>query len=83
MAMKQLSTILFTFFCVNVFAQNIGIGTTIPTDQLHTTGTVRFQKYSGPTTRMVQIDSSGRLVATAAGAIFSNTSPQAITDNGQ
>jgi hypothetical protein len=29
--MKQLLTILFLFFCVNAFAQNIGIGETAPT----------------------------------------------------
>jgi hypothetical protein len=32
--MKQLITILFLFFCVNVFAQNVGIGTSIPTKPL-------------------------------------------------
>jgi subtilisin-like proprotein convertase family protein/uncharacterized protein YaiE (UPF0345 family) len=80
--MKQLITLLAVLFSATANAQNVGIGTTTPTDQLHTTGSVRFQKYTGPTTRLAQIDSSGRLVATAAGAVFSNTSPQAISDNG-
>ena len=80
--MKQLFTLLTLIFTATTFAQNVGIGTTTPTDQLHTTGNVRLQKYSGATTRLVQIDSSGRLVATAAGAVFSNSTPQAISDNG-
>ncbi len=80
--MKQLFIIIIVLFSVNVFAQNVGIGTTAPTDQLHTTGAVRLQKYGGPTTRLLQIDSAGRLVATSAGAIFSNVSPFAISDNG-
>ena len=80
--MKQLITILFLFFCATSFAQNVGIGTTAPTDQLHTTGAVRLQKYVGATTRLLQIDSSGRLIATSAGAVFSNSTLQAITDNG-
>jgi subtilisin-like proprotein convertase family protein len=80
--MKQSLTLLAVLFSATTFAQNVGIGTPTPTDQLHTTGSVRFQKYTGPTTRLAQIDSSGRLIATAAGAVFSNTTPQAITDNG-
>jgi subtilisin-like proprotein convertase family protein len=80
--MKQSLTLLTVLFSATTFAQNVGIGTTIPTDQFHTTGSVRFQKYTGPTTRLAQIDSSGRLVATSAGAVFSNTTPQSITDNG-
>ena len=83
MVMKK-PTLLTIAIASTIFAnaQNVGIGTTTPTDQLHTTGGVRLQKYSGPTTRMLQIDSSGRIVATAAGAVFANTTPQAITDNG-
>jgi subtilisin-like proprotein convertase family protein len=80
--MKQLITLLAVFFSAISFGQNVGIGITTPTDQLHTTGSVRLQKYAGPTTRLLQIDSSGRIVATAAGTVFSNSSPQAISDNG-
>lgn len=42
--------------------QNVGIGTNIPTDQLHTTGTVRFQNYSGTGNRIVQLDPEGKMV---------------------
>lgn len=80
--MKKNFAILFILFSTNCMAQNVGIGTTTPTDQLHTTGTVRLQKYTGATTRLLQIDSSGRLVATSAGAVFSNNTAQAINDNG-
>ncbi len=80
--MKLFFTTITFFVSATTFAQNVGIGTQTPTDQLHTTGSVRLQKYTGATTRLLQIDSSGRLIATAAGSVFSNTSPQAITDNG-
>ena len=73
---------LLALFAFNASAQNVGIGTLTPSDQLHTTGTVRFEKYKAPTTRMMQIDSSGRLVVTAAGAVASNTTAQAMADNG-
>ena len=65
--------IFLTFLWFDVQAQNVGIGTPTPSDQLHTTGTVRFEKYRGANTRMMQIDSSGRLVVTAAGAVSLNT----------
>ncbi len=77
-----IATIIATVICISVKAQNIGIGTTTPTDQLHTTGTVRLQNYNGKTTRLLQIDSSGRLIATAAGNVFSNGNAQTISDNG-
>ena len=61
-------------------AQNIGIGTASPTDQLHTTGTVRFEGYRGNTIRPVQLDSSGRMIVT--GAVFSTSPAGVITDAG-
>ncbi len=73
---------LLTTFAFAASAQNVGIGTPTPSDQLHTTGTVRFEKYRGPATRMIQIDSSGRLVVTAAGAVSLNPIAYAIPDNG-
>ncbi len=79
---KFIATLFVTFICISVQAQNVGIGTITPTDQLHTTGTVRLQNYNGKTTRLLQIDSSGRLVATAAGSVFSNSNALAISDNG-
>ena len=80
--MKSILTLIFCSFLLISQAQNVGIGTTTPTDQLHTTGSVRLQKYSGGSTRLVQIDSSGRLIATGAGAVFANNTIQAINDNG-
>lgn len=61
---------------------NVGIGTPTPSDQLHTTGTVRFQKYSGAGTRLVEVDSAGRLVAARDEAVYSNPSPLSIPDAG-
>ena len=63
-------------------AQNVGIGTITPTDQLHTTGTVRFEGYKGPGNRLVQIDSAGRMIVTGAGEIFGSTTSVAIPNNG-
>lgn len=59
---------------------SVGIGTTAPSDQLHTTGSVRFEKYSGTGTRLVQADDSGRLVISPAGATFSNNTAYSIPD---
>ena len=81
--MKHLQLLsLLTIFAFSASAQNVGIGTPTPSDQLHTTGTVRFENYKGANTRIVQMDSSGRLVVTAAGALFLNNTDQAIPDNG-
>ena len=66
-------------------AQNVGIGTIAPTDQLHTTGTVRLQNYSTNTTaglRLMQMDTSGRLVVSGGGAVFTNATVTPIPDNG-
>jgi len=40
---------------------NLGIGTTSPTAQLHTTGSVRFQNLSGSVTRNLVVSSNGTL----------------------
>ncbi len=61
---------------------NVGIGTPTPSDQLHTTGTVRFQKYSGVGNRLVQVDSAGRLTVARDEAVFENTAPLSIPDAG-
>ena len=81
--MKYLQLLsLLALFAFNASAQNVGIGTPTPSDQLHTTGTVRFENYKGTNTRLMQIDSSGRLVVTAAGSVYINNTPQSIPDNG-
>ena len=62
--MKQkLLVVLMCIATLKMQAQNVGIGTAIPTDQLHTTGTIRFQNYGSNGTRVLQIDSAGRIVA--------------------
>ncbi len=61
---------------------NVGIGTTTPTDPLHTTGTVRHQGYSGLGTRLLYIDSAGRLATAPTGSFFSNNTRDTIPDNG-
>ena len=81
--MRYALLMIFTFFSfVDALAQNVGIGTTTPSDQLHTTGTVRFENYKGANTRMVQMDTAGRLVVTPAGIVISNATAQVIPDNG-
>ncbi len=81
--MKHLQLLsLFAFSAFTTTAQNVGIGTPTPTDQLHTTGTVRFENYKGANMRIVQMDATGRLVVPPAGALFLNNTAQAIPDNG-
>lgn len=63
-------------------AQNVGIGTTTPTDQFHTTGSVRFEKYKGTGVRPLQVDDSGRVVVASAGAVYTNATALSIPDNG-
>ena len=63
-------------------AQNVGIGTIAPTDQLHTTGTVRFQNYSGIGSRILYLDSAGRIAPPPPGNLYSNTTRYSIPDNG-
>lgn len=79
---KKLLLLCLASATTAAFGQNTGIGTILPTDQLHTTGTVRFQGYAGPGTRLVQIDTAGRLLVTGAGPVFSNSSVISIPDNG-
>ena len=80
--MKQFLIFVFTLTCFTAAAQNnVGIGTVSPTDQLHTTGTVRFQNYTGIGTRLMYVDSSGHLT-TPVGTISNNNTIQAIPDNG-
>lgn len=57
---------------------NIGIGTTLPTQQLHTTEGVRFQKYSGHSTRTLLVDSLGNLKASSDDTINTHTSTASV-----
>lgn len=80
-----LSSLVALGLCVNVMAQNVGIGTTTPSDQLHTTGSVRFQNLSGTGDRQLMVDTAGRLKIGSQGTVFrSNASNSNITipDNG-
>jgi Secretion system C-terminal sorting domain len=49
-------------------SNNIGIGTSAPSHQLHTTGSVRFQNLTGTGNRLLQTDATGLLAPIAAGA---------------
>lgn len=78
-----LSVLLAT--SVVAMAQNVGIGTSSPTDQLHTTGIVRLQNYSGSSDRVLLVDSAGRLKTGGSGTIFrsdATNSNLTIPDNG-
>ncbi|MFT3679104.1 MAG: tail fiber domain-containing protein [Ferruginibacter sp.] len=56
-------------------AGNIGIGTTSPSAQLHTTGTVRFAGLSaaGSNTTVLTMDASGNVATTAASSLLSGS----------
>lgn len=71
---------------------NVGIGTSAPTEQLHTTGGVRFSALSGNSRRTVYVDSTGKLSAgidsvqsfsVAPNATFNNYAESSITVMGQ
>jgi subtilisin-like proprotein convertase family protein len=81
--MKQLQLpFALLLLSLPAMAQNVGIGTISPTDQLHTTGTVRFEGYKGPGNRLMQIDSAGRMIVTGAGPVSGAAPYAAIPDNG-
>ncbi len=46
---------------------NVGIGTTAPTAQLHTTGGVRFQAFTGP--GVLTVDASGNVSSVSGGTV--------------
>ena len=74
--------LLMVVLFITTKSQKIGIGTTSPTDQLHTTGTVRFQNYSGNGTRLLQMDSTGKVIVSGAGSITSNLIVYPVPSNG-
>jgi len=51
---------------INPNGGNVGIGTTGPSTQLHTTGGIRFQSLTGTGTRFVMTDANGNLSASSA-----------------
>ncbi|MBL0358943.1 MAG: proprotein convertase P-domain-containing protein [Chitinophagaceae bacterium] len=58
-----------------VNAQNVGIGTTNPSEQLHTTKGVKHEILKGAGTRFVMADSSGKLLAQKDSAYSAVASP--------
>ncbi|MEO8087267.1 MAG: hypothetical protein ABI763_10630 [Bacteroidota bacterium] len=50
------------FFTSSTFAQNVGIGTSIPLDKLHVVGTIRSTVLSGLGNRLVMADPNGTLI---------------------
>ncbi len=80
--MKRFLPTLLLLLSAPALAQNTGIGTINPTDQLHTTGTVRFQNYSGRGTRLMQVDTAGRIVAPGSAYDAAISIPVSIPDFG-
>lgn len=79
---KILFTISALILSIFTFAQNVGIGTNQPTDQLHTTGTVRFQGLANQGKGILQVDDSGRVFTKTAVVSSQNIISQAIPDDG-
>ncbi len=79
--MKKFFTLIGLLISTISFAQNVGIGTTTPTEQLHTTGSVRFQNLSGNGNRLLIVDSTGKL-KTIEKKEFTNNTISGIPDNG-
>lgn len=75
---KLLLPVFAALITISGFSQNVGIGTTTPTDQLHTTGTVRFEKLAAKPQAPVFADSLGRLFTNQD---FLNVNAYAIPDN--
>lgn len=68
--MKLAKAIAFALALIlgnNVFAQNVGIGTSTPLEKLHIVGNTRISGLAGAGTRMVGTDANGTLVVVAAG----------------
>ena len=64
---RTVNTISNGFQTVNAaFSGNVGIGTTTPSTQLHSTGGVRFQNLTGTGNRFVITDLNGNISAGAA-----------------
>jgi hypothetical protein len=75
--MRILFTTVLLTLTIFASAQNVGIGTTTPSAQLHTTGTVRFQNLSGTSYRHVMADANGNMlidIPTTSTTILSNNS---------
>ena len=60
------STSVANDISLNPFGGNVGLGTTSPSTQLHSTGGVRFQILAGTGTRMVVADANGNIAAGAS-----------------
>lgn len=77
--------LLITSIGIELYAQNVGIGTNAPTHNLHIVGTTRITSLSGAGTRMVVADPNG-VLSTAAipanGDITSVTAGQGLTGGG-
>ncbi len=86
---KILLFVLLLIARQSLFAQNVGIGTTTPSEQLHTTGTVRFEKYGydgvvNNGDRILKVNKDGVLTAATVQPIFTSNAANnnlAIPDN--
>jgi subtilisin-like proprotein convertase family protein len=76
-----LLSVLLLFATVSIKAQNVGIGITNPSEQLHTTKGVRFESLGGSATRLVFADSTGKLLTLKdSGVVISNTTTTPIPE---
>lgn len=66
----------YTFFN-KCYAQNVGIGTSSPTEKLHVNGNLRVENLSSPDSNVVLSDVNGKLINLSSG-----TSGQVLTSQG-
>jgi hypothetical protein len=60
--MKYIFLFTVLFFSVNLFAQNVGIGTDTPKAKLHTVGSVRHEILQGQGVKQVYADNYGNII---------------------
>lgn len=78
------SYLLLLIFLLGIqisIAQNVGIGTNIPTSQLHTTGEVRFEGLTGTGSRVVYAKPDGILFTPTTSSVYDNNNALDIVDN--
>ena len=81
--MKPFFTLLVTLITCSAATAQVGIGTTTPNAQLHTTGSVKHEALKGTTSmRVVYADTAGRLMTSVGGNELLAVSNMAIPNAG-